>query len=61
MDYKEIDNHLQSCIDKGYQAALDARSKFENPYDHGSLSFDAWNKGFELMTDYRVHLDGIGG
>lgn len=47
-DFTDIDRHLQACMDKGYAARLSGATKYDNDYDPGSLSFDAWQAGFNL-------------
>jgi hypothetical protein len=46
--FRDIDNHLQSCMDKGIWAYNNKLTKYDNPHDPGSLSFDAWAAGFKL-------------
>lgn len=60
-DYRDIDIHLQKCIDMGYQARIDGKTKYENDFEPGSLSFDAWAKGFNLPDNWKDYVDGIGG
>jgi len=58
-DYKEIDIALQKCIDRGYMARLTGKSKYENEFEPGSLSFDAWRCGYEL-PDLTPDILGMG-
>jgi hypothetical protein len=55
-DFKEIDRHLQKCMYMGHMAALEGKSKYENEFEPGSLSFDAWAAGFKLKynADYQL-------
>lgn len=58
MDFKEIDIQIQKCMDMGYMARLQGLTKYENEFEPGSLSFDAWNTGFYLKDNYDI-IDGI--
>lgn len=50
-DWKEIDRILSEDIDNGHNDYLRGLSKYENPNEPGSLSFDAWNLGYKQAQE----------
>lgn len=51
MDFEETDNHIQKCMDMGYQAKIDGKTKYENDFEPGSLGFDAWASGYNISEN----------
>lgn len=49
--FREIDNHLQNCMDRGVKAFLDGLTKYDNDFEPGSLDFDAWASGFSIAQN----------
>lgn len=51
MDFNETDMHIQKCMDMGFNAYLNGKTKFDNEFEPGSLSFDAWQAGYSITED----------
>lgn len=57
-NFQEIDIHLQKCIDMGSKAFLNGLTKYDNDFEPGSLSFDAWGIGFSTAEkDFKLKQD----
>lgn len=47
MDYQEIDIAMSEAFKNGIEAFNDGKTKYDNDYEPGSLSFMSWDAGFK--------------
>lgn len=54
---EDIKRVLIKNFDEGYEAFAEGISKYENPYEPGSLNFEKWESGWEISKeDYYEYL-----